>query len=422
MMNTLRNKFITNRVFQRGAGAFLDQFVFVLAGVMVFFNPFPHTTAIKEISFYVIVITIIALIASGRSAFSLRSPLTVPFALFVLWAGASTFWAIDVPNTIHDVYAHVIKCVVIYYVIVNYFSSEKKLIILTWILIVSTSIFALRGIVHFYIVMDIPLNQRLIHSTGAPVNSSAILNLFCAFLSFFFLTWEKRWPLRVLLFVCFAGTLTAMLLSYSRAALIALVISALVLLLANKVYRRWIIPALVALSLIVGGGYLCSPHLKLLRPEALCKDPRIGIYYTCVEICKDHPIAGVGFGGKTFEKHMWTKYNPKVPERLQSPEPASSPHGFVFDLVVRLGLVGLILFGLIILKALQLNRMIMNCRDPAVMRWGAYLLASLTGMLIAGFFGSILHGAAGWNVYILLAMITILWKLAQEKERGYNQS
>lgn len=399
---------------QGGVSLLLNRAVFMLTGVLVFFNPFPHTTAIKEISFYLIVALVIFLVVSKKSDFSFRSPLTVPFVLYVLWAGASAFWAVDVSNTIHDVYAHLLKCIAIYYVIINYYDSERRVTILTWIIIISTAIFAIKGMTHFYILMDNPLKERLIHSTGAPINSSAILNLFSTLLAFFFLTREKKWFWRALLFMCFMGTFMATLLSYSRAALIALIISVVVLLISHREHTKKIVSLIAIISLAAGSLYLFSPHLKRLQPQELLKDFRIGIYYTCLEIFKDHPITGVGFGGEIFEKHMWNKYNPKIPPHLRQSNPFQSPHGFVFAIMVRLGLVGLIIFGFLIIRALQINRLILGCKDTDIKRWGAYLLASFSGMLVAGFFGSLLHGAAAYNFYILLAMITILSRRANE--------
>lgn len=405
---------------KHGFFTFLDHAVFVLIGVLIFFNPFPHTTAIKEISFYLILVIAIFLVAYKKIDFSLRSPMTIPFALYILWACASIFWAVDTPNTIHDVYAHLIKCVVIYYMVINFYNSGERLTILTWLIIISTAIFAIKGMLNFYILMENPLKERLIHSTGAPINSSAILNLVATFLAFFFLTQEKKWLWRILLFVCFMGTLMATLLSYSRAALLALIISAVVLLISQRERKKRIISLLLILSLAVGSLYIFSPHLKRLKPEELLKDFRIGIYYTCLEIFKDYPITGVGFGGETFEKYMWDEYNPRIPPQLRHSDPFQSPHGFVFAIMVRLGIVGLIIFGFIIIRAFQINRSILACQDAYIKRWGSYLLASFSGMLIAGFFGSILHGAAACNFYVLLAMITILWRLAHGAE--YNQA
>ncbi|HPQ43073.1 MAG TPA: O-antigen ligase family protein [Syntrophales bacterium] len=407
-------KHYQNVISRQGVFALLDQAVLVLVGLFVFLNPFPHTTSAKELCFYLTLAILIFLIIRKKIVFSLRSPLTVPFVLYILWAGASIFWAIDTQNSMHDFYAHLVKYIVLYYVIINVFNSEKRLTILTWIVIISTFIFALKGMIHFYLLMGNPLAERLIPAERAPINSSAILNLFAAFLSLYFLTREKRWPGRILLSLSFAGTFMATLLSFSRAALIALVVSAGVLFVSHSGRKIRIIASIVILSLAAGSLYIFSPHLKRLQPEELSKDLRIGIYYTCVEIFKDYPIAGVGFGMETFEKHMWDKYNPKIPLELRMSDPASSPHGFFFDIMVRLGLVGLILFGFIILRTVQISRSILIRREKHIRRWGAYLLASFTGMLVAGFFGSILHGAAAYNFYILLAMITILSRSAQD--------
>ena len=310
---------------QRGAFALLDQAVFVLIGLFIFLNPFPHTTSTKEICFYLTVAIVIFLIINKRVDFSLQSPLTVPLALFIFWAGASIFWAVDTPNSIHDFYAHLLKYIVLYFLVINFYNSEKRLKILTWIVIISTFIFAIKGMITFYILMGNPLVERLIPTERAPINSSAILNLFAAFLALFFFTREKWWPGRILLSICFVGTFTATLLSFSRAALIALIVSAGVLFVSHSGRKKGIIALILILSLAAGSLYIFSPHLKRLKPEELAKDLRIGIYYTCVEIFKDYPITGVGFGMETFEKHMWAEYNPKIPLQLRKSDPASSP-------------------------------------------------------------------------------------------------
>ena len=46
---------------------FLNQSVPVLMGIFIFFNPFPHTTAIKEISFYLSVVIVVILILFKRT-------------------------------------------------------------------------------------------------------------------------------------------------------------------------------------------------------------------------------------------------------------------------------------------------------------------------------------------------------------------
>jgi hypothetical protein len=63
----------------------------VLMGIFLFFTPFSHTTAIKEICFYLSVFIVLILICFNKINFSFKSPLTLPFALFTIWAFIGLF-------------------------------------------------------------------------------------------------------------------------------------------------------------------------------------------------------------------------------------------------------------------------------------------------------------------------------------------
>ena len=175
-----------------GIQVYAERLIVVLLGTFIFLNPFPHTTTIKEICFYTSVAMVILLIIVKKTDFSLSSPLTLPFALYILWAFASIFWAVDRDNTVHDFYAHLLKHIAVYYLVINYYASEKRLNLLVWIVILSTSIFTIKGMVNFYIVMDHPISSRLIHAERAPINISAMVALFTVFLSMLFLKREKN--------------------------------------------------------------------------------------------------------------------------------------------------------------------------------------------------------------------------------------
>ncbi|MCD6153906.1 MAG: hypothetical protein J7J07_08375, partial [Syntrophobacterales bacterium] len=74
----------------------------ILMGIFIFFNPFPHTTAIKEICFYSSFFIVLILIYFKKIDFSFKSPLTLPFALFTAWVFIGLFFALDKENSIHD--------------------------------------------------------------------------------------------------------------------------------------------------------------------------------------------------------------------------------------------------------------------------------------------------------------------------------
>ena len=92
---------------------FLEQSVPVLIGIFIFFNPFPHTTAFKEICYYTAVFFTIILVSSKKTNFDFKSPLILPFGLFVFWAFIGLFFALDKKNSIHDFYSHLLRYIIL---------------------------------------------------------------------------------------------------------------------------------------------------------------------------------------------------------------------------------------------------------------------------------------------------------------------
>ena len=391
---------------------YLNQCVPVLIGIFIFCNPFPHTTCIKEICLYLSVFFILTLILLKGVDFTFKTPLTLPFALYVVWACASIFWSIDKGNSFHDFYAHLLKYIVLYYILINFFNSRKRFVILIWIIIISTAVFSIRGMINFYIVLGNPISARLIPEAQAAINTTGIITLFATLLSLFHFLRENKLYRKVILFVCFLATLTAMFLTYSRGALIAFCFSSIVLFYGNK--KRMII-LLALIPLAAGSLVIVSPEFKnRLYPAEILNNLRIGIYYTSLEIIKDHPIAGIGFGMEAFQKHMWNVYNAKTPSKWRRSGPFQHPHNFLLDVTVRLGFVGLILFGFILFSAFRIIRVILRCgKDDFIRGWGVCSMAVLTGVLIAGLFGKIVSGQSAIILHTLLAMITILWRIDQ---------
>jgi O-antigen ligase len=304
----------------------------------------------------------------------------------------------------------------IYYMVINFFDSEKRIAAVAWIIIISTAIFAIKGEINYYVLAGNSLSGRFIPVDGAPINSSAIINLFAVFLSLFYLMRKNRWFIQIGLCICLAGTFMAVILSYSRAALLALIGATAVLVFLISKDKKKFIAILILITVAVATLYGTSGQVRRLRPENLMNNWRLGIYYTSFEIAKDYPIAGVGFGMETFKKYLWQEYNAKVPKKWQKKDPFPTPHSFFFSILVRLGIVGIAIFGFIIFRAFQISRLLLRCDKGDIRIWGSYLSVSFIGMLLAGLFGSILHGAAAYNFYIVLAMMTVFWRLTRQPQ------
>ena len=127
--------------------------VLCLMGIFIFFNPFPHTTSIQEISFYLSIFLVVLGIISKKMPFPLKSPLSLPLVLFTLWAAIGLFFALDRDNSLHDFYSHLLKYLLLYYMLINVFNSKKRLEWLSWVIIISATLFCLGALGYEYLIL-----------------------------------------------------------------------------------------------------------------------------------------------------------------------------------------------------------------------------------------------------------------------------
>jgi len=205
----------------------LEQTVTVLIGLFVFLTPFPHTTAFKEMTFYVPLAGMLVLAFSKKKAFSWSTPLALPFALLAAWSTVGLFFALDRPNTFHDIVSHLLKYYAVYFLAVQFYPSQKGFDTLARIIVASTAIFSVGAIVYFYPVLGHSFSVRLGHSEQysffeMSANYMCFPTVFAAILAFNMLLKEKRPGARVLLGASLVSVLAATLLTQTRGGVIAL--------------------------------------------------------------------------------------------------------------------------------------------------------------------------------------------------------
>ena len=129
-----------------------------------------------------------------------------------------------------------------------------------------------------------------------------------------------------------------------------------------------------------------------------------------VEIVRDHPITGTGFGLQTFDKLIDQKaYNLRLPERHRLNQPFGAPHNMYADAAIRTGLVGFALFALAIAAAVRMGFRLTTVGKSAFVRdWGLCACAVLWMFLVKGFFEPMFSHFTETMAATLFAMIGIL--------------
>ena len=236
---------------------FLEGAIPWLVGIFLFFNPFPHTTAIREISFYLSLLIFLILLFTGRRSFSFRTPRTVPFALFVIWSCFGLIFALNKPNSFHDIYAHLLKYLVIFYLIINCFNSKKGVRRLAWIVTASTCIYLIVLMIYHYGLMDRTLNDLLGYQfPETSSNILALVVLFSLILSIFLVSVENPLYQNIILAMSVCLFAFAILLTQSRSGLLALISAVLVIF----PKRKKVLVSFFVVVIILATGFMTTNH------------------------------------------------------------------------------------------------------------------------------------------------------------------
>lgn len=395
---------------------FLYKVVPVLMGIFVFFNPFPHTTSIKEVCFYLSVVIVLILLLIKKEVFSFKTPLLLPVGLFAFWAFIGIFFALNKENSIHDFYSHLLRYILLFYILIHFFKSKKALVNLSWIIIISSSIFSAGAIFYFYYILGHSLSTRFAAVgleagllTQTPVNIIGIITVFAIILSLQNLLTETHFQQRLLLIFCLFLLCAAMFLTQTRSTLLALFLSAILLSFNNK---KTIIVFLSVILIIT----FITPIKNRMSHVNIYTALRMDIHGISFEIIKDYPIAGIGFGMQTYGESIDLKaYDDSVPD-IRRNYIHTDPHNIVLDIAVRVGFVGLVFFFYIIFIFFRMCwRCITHGKDDFIKNWGRCIASCFIAFFVIGLFQPVFSHMPEVILCIIFSMITVLWRLNNDE-------
>lgn len=392
--------------------------VLVLLAVYVFINPFPKKTAIELIAFYSSAILVTALSLSGRMKLNFRTPLTIPFLLFAFWGFLGLFSALDVQNSIHDYYAHLLSFLVVFFLIFNVFDTRRKLLLLIRLTVVSGMLFSSGLLVYYYGIAGYPLTERLgMYIPYLEFNPGFLTytTLFTVFLSLGLMRLKSDGPYGYLYLFGVIVSAAASVLSGARAAFIGAIAPAWVFL---PRFRRNLLPLLV----IVMAGILMFSFIPSVRDrmslKSLTGESRVKIAMISIELLKDYPVFGIGYGMQTYGNRQYvdlSKYNARLPEKYRQHHEGGifwgATHNSYMDVAVRTGVVGLVLWLSILITAFRMSiGLMMHGRDGETRHMGTILTAALTCIAVLDLFMDSAFGPQLTIHYVLFGMIAVLWQ------------
>ena len=246
-----------------------------------------------------------------------------------------------------------------------------------------------------------------------PSNLIGILTLFALLLTLRHIAEAGAKFQKVVLSVCLFILTVATLATQTRGTVLAMVI-ALFLMFFNFKNKKLMLIFFFFLSVTI----FLMPIKSILTPDKLsikikseATENRVNIWRAFGEMIKDSPLTGIGYGMQTyFDENLLNKYYERV--RVPSKSRVSAPHNLFIDVAVRTGLVGLAFFCYILASFIRMGwKLIRYGENHFIREWGLCLMAAFVAIIVQGMFENTLSGPSAIVLYIIMAMMTILWHL-----------
>jgi len=278
--------------------------------------------------------------------------------------------------------------------------------------VISSTIFVLGGIIYFYLILGHSLSTRFgVHSfVQIPVNVIGVISVFSAILALNSFTNERRLYLKVFLVFCFVTLSISLLLTQSRSNLIAIIIGGLLFFFNNK--KRMFVFLGIFLIIIA-----ITPIRKRFSPNYLGSfrnNRQVETCFVTLEVIKDYPITGIGFGLQSYEKLNLKKYRGKLQKKYRK-KIITDPHNIILDVTVRLGIPGLVFFSVVAFVFLKMCwNVIRDGKDIFLKNWGRCLAASFVAVFTIALFEPVFSHMPEVVLCTIFSMITIVYRLNAE--------
>ncbi|MFZ5563939.1 MAG: O-antigen ligase family protein [Thermodesulfobacteriota bacterium] len=396
----------------------LAMLVPVLTGIYIFFNPFPHTTSIKETVFYLAVAIALGLWVFRKRPLIVDTPLTRALLLFIVWVVVTIPFAIDKANTVHDIYSHLLRYLLLYIMIITYFETPRKLDRLVWLVVISSAIFMCGVLYYYYGLLDNDLARRLATSKRAaglmqtPIHVIGFIALAGSVFCLHYLSEPVSRMIKGCSFLCLLIFVSALFLTQSRGIILGFIVSAgLFFLLKNRKMMLAVVGLLVLLVFF-------TPVRNRLSPEEIVENVRIRIYWTMAEIIKDYPVTGIGYGMASYAKLDADAYDRKITDPAKKYKRGrgrrlfiADPHNWAIDLLVRTGPVGLILYLNVIVAFFRMAMPLARTWNRSETKtWSICASSCFIGFLSAGLFVPTFTHMVEVLQYLILGIVTVAWR------------
>lgn len=327
---------------------------FLLTAVYVWVLPIGHTTALRNIAFFTLVL--LTLWASRKQGLELRFPIAWAWAIYVGVAALSLSYALDPAYSLSEIKTELVYGMLAFALGATWIRNETSFDRLMVLLLAGNAFLVSYAIFQATVLFkDAPPNMLGSLYSGFGTFSTYLVTVLPFLVAYALLNFQARW-MRWIWYGLLTANLLAIYYTISRAAVLAIIVeiaSAATLLgvyYLRRLPRRRAL-GFVALGIVAVIGLAAlfsvqmerrvSANMEANADAAVAQDPRITtLWPAAIENIRNSPMSGGGFGRNAFKLR-----NPGIGQM----SPAFwHAHNMFLNKGVQMGLPGILAFVLLL--------------------------------------------------------------------------
>ena len=221
-------------------------------------------------------------------------------------------------------------------------------------------------------------------------------------------TEEKRW-VRWLCGFLFVGAIPVVFFTYSRGAMVGLVVTSVLMILQLR--QRWILIPIAALAMFLALRY--APESWQHRMDPTSQDvmdgsahERLNAWAFSRNLAADHPFTGGGFD--TFTQQLFAEYAPEGND-------IHGPHSIYFQVLAEHGYIGLFLYAALVIACFvslyQTAKLAAGLEDQRMVQYAKMLRFSFVAFLASGTF----LGRAYFDYFFSMVACVVILRLSVQE-------
>ena len=339
--------------------------------VLIFFQPFNHFNAFREISFYgLLILFLIKLFKGEIKTIGFKDKTIIALSLLTGWSLLVSIFGPYPINSLNAISKNLLQEILIFLVIITEFNNIRELKKLFWIVVVSFTVATFTSIIENAIV-DWNSFRRMTPSTSWRAISTIFFRGYANNATFYlpFITvWlvainEAAWKKWLGIITLPTGFFLVYIYD-ARSPFLTIPIAIFFILLIAKRYKIAIV-FIIAAVLSITIMYSTKPdtfsrYVTLSNPKTYTTDQglsnRLGLWQVVLHFIKERPLTGYGYGWKKLawvvkensSEEFWKEKLPSAYNYYVQDAHLSygrvSPHNLALQISFEIGIIGLAIF------------------------------------------------------------------------------